>query len=201
MTTKITVDVGVLRSEVQKKYAEVATDPSKEFHFHTGRKMADLLGYPEEVMDSLPERAIESFAGVGNPFSLGMIEAGERVVDIGCGSGFDSLIAAYYVREDGRVIGVDMTREMLDKAEDNGRAAGFDNTEFRFGYAEDLPVDDAWADVVISNGVLNLCPDKDKALSEAFRVLRPGGRFMLADIITHKPVPQGAKEDIDLWTA
>ncbi len=200
MATKTTVDIDTLRSEVQKKYAEVAADPSQEFHFHTGRPMAERLGYPPDVLDRLPERVVESFAGVGNPFSVGDIEPGEKVVDVGSGSGFDCIVAAQYVQESGRVIGVDMTHEMLDKADANRRLMGLDNTEFRPGYAEELPVDDAWADVVISNGVFNLCPDKERAFGEAFRVLRPEGRLMLADIITYKPVPQGAKENIYLWT-
>ena len=201
MATKTTVDVDSLRTEVKKKYAEVAVEPEAKFHFHTGHRLAEILAYPEEVLDKLPARVIESFAGVGNPFSLGTIDPRQRVVDIGCGSGFDSIIAAQYVKNSGRVIGIDMTQEMLDKATENRTLMGLDNVEFRFGYAEALPVDDAWADVVISNGVFNLCPDKDQAFKEALRVLRPGGRLMLADFITLKPVPQGAKEDIDLWTA
>ena len=201
MSTQLTVDVDTLRHEVQKKYAEVATDPSQEFHFHTGRKMAERLGYPDEVLDRLPERVIESFAGVGNPFSLGTIEPGQNVVDIGCGCGFDCIVAAQYAQDTGQVLGVDMTQEMLDKANENRRLMGLQNVEFRFGYAEELPLDDAWADVVISNGAINLCPDKEQAFGEAFRVLKPGGRLMLSDIITYKPVPQGAKESIDLWTA
>lgn len=201
MTTNITVDVDILRTEIQKKYAEVATDPTLEFHFHTGRKLANMLGYPEDILDQLPKQVVESFAGVGNPFSVGTIEPGERVVDIGSGSGFDCIIAAQHVLDDGYVIGVDMTPEMLEKADNNRRLVGLDNTEFRQGYVEELPVEDAWADVVISNGVINLCPDKLQAFKEAFRVLKPGGRLMLADIVTYKPVPQGAKESIDLWTA
>ena len=196
-----TVDVDILRTEIQKKYAEVATEPSKEFHFHTGRPMAGMLGYPKELLDGLPASVVESFAGVGNSFSLGAIEPGESVVDIGSGSGFDCIVAAQHVQDTGRVIGVDMTHEMLDKANESRASMGLENVEFRFGYAEALPVDDAWADVVISNGVINLCPDKETAFREVYRVLKPGGRLMLADIVTYKPVPQGAKENIDLWTA
>ncbi len=201
MTTNITVDLEVLRSEVQKKYAEVAEEPDREFHFHHGRPLAEMLGYPEETLAGMPERVVESFAGVGNPFSVGEIEPGQRVVDIGSGSGFDSIVAAGRVGERGRVVGVDMTQEMLDKAAASSRLMGLDNTEFRFGYAEELPVESGWADVVISNGVINLCPDKAQVFREAFRVLKPGGRFLLSDIITYKPVPQGAKENVDLWTA
>jgi arsenite methyltransferase len=200
-TTRATVDVSTLRIEVQKKYAEVATAPGGTFHFHTGRKLAEMLGYPAELLDRLPERVVESFAGVGNPFSLGEIAPGQRVVDIGSGSGFDCIISAHHVGEAGHVIGVDMTPEMLKKANDNRRLTGLNNVEFRKGYAEELPVEDEWADAVISNGVINLCPDKEQAFREAFRVLKPGGRLLIADIITYKPVPQGAKENIDLWTA
>ena len=201
MATKATVDVEVLRAEIQSKYAEVANDPTREFHFHTGRKLAQMLGYPEEIVDALPDRVVESFAGVGNPFSVGSVEAGERVVDVGSGSGFDSIIAARYAGDGGRVIGIDMTQEMLDKADESRALVGLDNVEFRQGFAESLPVEDAWADVVQSNGVANLCPDKGRVFAEMFRVLRPGGRLNLADIVTHKPVPQEAREDVDLWTA
>ena len=201
MADSVTVNVDTLRSEVQKKYAEVATDPTREFHFHTGRRQAEKLGYPADILDKLPARVVEPFAGVGNPFSLGTVEPRQRVVDIGCGCGFDCIVAAQYVGDDGRVVGVDMTQEMLDKADGNRRLMGLENIEFRFGYAEELPVEDEWADVVISNGVINLCPDKKQAFREAFRVVKPGGRLMLAEIVTYKPVPQSAKEDIDLWTA
>ena len=201
MTTNVPVNVDTLRNEIQKKYAEVADNPTNEFHFHTGIKLAKMLGYPEDALEKLPEQVVESFAGVGNPFSMGTIEPGEKVVDIGSGSGFDCIIAAQHVLDSGYVIGVDMTHEMLEKADNNRRLVGLDNTEFRQGYVEELPVQDAWADVVISNGVINLCPDKLQAFKEAFRVLKPGGRLMLADIITYKPVPQEAKESIDLWTA
>jgi SAM-dependent methyltransferase len=202
VATKTNVNADTLRGEIQKKYAEVAADPTtKQFHFHTGRPLAEMLGYPGEVLDKLPDRVVESFAEVGNPFSLGAIEPGQRVLDIGCGSGFDCIIAAHFVQEGGRVVGVDMTQEMLDRANENRRLMGLDNTGFRFGLAEELPAENEWADVVISNGVINLCPDKEKVFKEAIRVLKPGGRLMLADIITRKPVPQGARDDVDLWTA
>ena len=201
MTTRTTVDEDVLRTAVQKKYAEVATNPDQKFHFHSGRKLVEMLAYPEEMVNRMPERAIESFAGVGNPFSLGTIDPGHKIVDIGSGGGFDCITAALYVKDQGKVVGVDMTQEMLQKAEENRDLMGLNNLEFRSGYAEKLPVEDGWANVVISNGVINLCPDKEQAFKEAFRVLKPGGRLMVADIVTYKPVSQGAKEDIDLWAA
>ena len=200
MATDITVDVDTLRSEVRKKYAKVASEPTKEFHFHTGRRMADMLGYPDDILDRLPPQVIESFTGVGNPFSIGTIEPGETVIDVGSGSGFDCIIAAQYTGEGGRVIGVEMTQDMLDKANRNRQKMGLDNVEFRSGYAENIPVEDRWADVAISNGVINLCPDKERVFREIFRVLRTGGRLLLADIVTRKPVSTGAKENIDLWT-
>ena len=200
MTTKLSVNADTLRDEVQSKYAEVATDPSQRTHFHTGRHLAGILGYPQDIVNRLPDQAVESFAGVGNPFSVGTIEPGDRVVDVGSGAGFDSIIASQYVGDEGRVVGVDMTREMLDKADGTRRAMGLENVEFRFGFAEQLPVEDGWADAVISNGVVNLSLNKKRVLGEIFRVLKPGGSLMLADIITGKPVPQSARGDVDLWT-
>ena len=203
MTTPVStpkVDLGILRSEISKEYAEVASNPNKGFHFHTGRPLAQALGYAEDLIDSVPGSALESFAGTGNPFSLGEIEAGERVVDVGSGAGFDSLIAAYLVGSTGQVIGVDMTPEMLGKARAAATEAGFAHVEFREGLAEALPVPDGWADVVISNGVVNLCPDKSAVFSEMYRVLKPGGRLQLGDILVQKAVPQEAKENVDLWT-
>ncbi len=201
MSTRTGVDIEALREGVRKKYAQVATTPGQTFHFHTGRPLAEALGYPQEILRGLPEAVVETFAGVGNPFSLGPIAPGEKVVDVGSGSGFDCIVAAHYVQGQGKVIGVDMTPEMLDKAEANCRLVGLDNLELRFGYAEALPVEDAWADVVISNGVINLCPDKGRVFREVFRVLKPGGRLLLADIVTHKEVPESARADIDLWAA
>jgi len=203
MTTPVStpkVDLGILRSEISKEYAEVANNPNKGFHFHTGRLLAQALGYAEDLIDSVPSSALESFAGTGNPFSLGDIEAGERVVDVGSGSGFDSLIAGHLVGPTGEVIGVDMTPEMLGKARAAATEAGFSQVEFRKGLAEALPVPDGWADVVISNGVINLCPDKSAVFSEMYRVLKPGGRLQLGDILVQKAVPQEAKENVDLWT-
>src|SRR5919205_575249 len=194
------LDVEVLREAIQEEYAEVASDPHKGFHFHTGRALARMLEYADEWLEGLPESSIESFAGTGNPFSLGEILPGERGVDVGCGAGIDSLIAAKKVRPDGRVIGVDMTPSMLEKARHAAKEAGLENVEFRQGYAEALPVPDSWADVVISNGVLNLMPDKAAALEEMSRVLKPGGRLQIGDILVKKAVPESAKRKIDLWT-
>jgi SAM-dependent methyltransferase len=194
------LDVNVLRQAIQEEYNEVASHPHKGFHFHTGRPLARMLEYLDEWLEGIPESSIESFAGTGNPFSLGELGSGERVVDVGCGAGIDSLIAAKKVGPDGRVIGVDMTPSMLGKA---GQAAGearLKNVEFRQGYAEALPVDDGWADVLISNGVLNLMPDKAAALEEMSRVLKPGARLQIGDILVQKAVPESAKRKIDLWT-
>jgi arsenite methyltransferase len=195
------LDVDTLREAIREEYAEVAANPQKGFHFHTGRPLARMLEYADEWLEGLPESSIESFAGTGNPFSLGEILPGERVVDVGCGAGIDSLIAAKKVGPEGRVIGVDMTSSMLEKARRSAKAAGLGNVvEFREGYAEALPVEDGWADVVISNGVLNLMPDKAAALEEMSRVLKPGGRLQIGDILVQKAVPDSAKRKIDLWT-
>jgi ubiquinone/menaquinone biosynthesis C-methylase UbiE len=160
--------------------------------------LANLLGYEEAWLEDIPEASIESFAGTGNPFSLGKLKSDERVVDVGCGAGMDSFIAARMVRGEGFVIGVDMTPAMLNKA--RLAAAGLDNVEFREGYAEALPVPDNWADVVISNGALNLMPDKAAVLHEMSRVLKPDGRLQIADILVEKPIPASARHKIDLWT-
>ena len=194
------LDLETLRDAIQEEYAEVATDPEKGFHFHTGRPLACLLEYADEWLEGLPESSVESFAGTGNPFSLGEIHPGERVVDVGCGAGIDSLIAAKKTGPGGRVIGVDMTPAMLRKARRAAQETQLSNVEFREGYAESLPVDDGWADVVISNGVLNLMLDKDAALAEMSRVLKPGGRLQIGDILVQKAVTESAKRKIDLWT-
>ena len=196
----LNIDIEEVRESIREEYSAVANDPERGFHFHTGRKLAAILGYQDEWLDRLPSSAIESMAGTGNPFSLGELKPGERVVDCGSGSGADSLIAAQMVGPNGRVIGVDMTPEMLSKARRNAIEARLTNVEFREGYLESLPVPDAWADVVISNGVLNLVPDKDAALLEMYRVLKPGGRVQIADIALQKPVPEDAKSDVTLWT-
>lgn len=200
MATQLYVDVDTLHHEIQIKYTEVALTPDKGFHFHNGRPLAEKLGYPQELVEALPDKCVESFAGVGNPFSLGEIRANETVVDVGSGAGFDSLIASRYVGEGGRVIGVDMTPQMLRKARNNARLLNASNVSFRKGLVEKLPVAEATADVVITNGVINLVPDKEAAVKETYRVLKPGGRLYLSDIVVHKPVPESAKEEIDLWT-
>jgi arsenite methyltransferase len=193
-------DVDVLRDAIQEEYAEVATDPEKGFHFHTGRPLARLLEYADDWLIGIPESSIQSFAGTGNPFNLGELTTGERVVDVGCGAGIDSLIAAKKVGPEGRVIGVDMTPAMLEKARQAANETGLANVEFREGYAEALPVEEGWADVVISNGVLNLMPEKAAVLEEVSRVLKPGGRLQIGDILVQKAVPESAKRKIDLWT-
>ncbi|TMC47934.1 MAG: methyltransferase domain-containing protein [Chloroflexi bacterium] len=194
------VDLEQLRAEVQSKYREVAEGPTAEYHFHTGRAHALRLGYPASPLDQLPEVACEAFAGVANPFHWGTPRPGERVVDLGSGAGMDSLLAALWVGAEGRVIGVDMTTEMLERSRRIAASLAFANVEFRQGVIENAPVDDSWADVVISNGVINLCPDKLGVYSEIARMLRPGGRMMIADICIEKPVPEEALRDIDLWT-
>ncbi len=194
------LDLEQLRQAIQNEYEEVARNPEKGFHFHTGRPLTRILGYAEEWLEGIPEVAIESFAGTGNPFSLGEIKPGERVVDVGSGAGLDSLLGARMVGPTGQVIGVDMTPAMLNKARCAAAEAGMDNVEFREGLAEALPVPDGWADVVISNGVFNLMPDKSSTLQELARVLKAGGRLQIADILVQKAVPDSAKRDIDLWT-
>lgn len=194
------VDADVLRRQISEKYAEVALTPEKGFHFHTGRPLAQMHGYPDDLVDRLPQGVVDSFAGTGNPFSMGDLRSGETVIDIGCGAGFDTFIAAQQVGPEGRVIGIDMTPEMVRKGEAAAREMGLTNVEFRQGLAEELPVEDESIDVVISNGVINLCPDKMAVMTEIRRVLKPGGRFQIGDIIVHKEVPQSAKDDIDLWS-
>jgi SAM-dependent methyltransferase len=200
MTSDLLVDTDQLRAEVRDKYREVALAPAAEHHFHTGRRLAALLGYEPVVVNALPDRAVESFAGVANPFSLRVIQPGKHVVDVGSGAGFDSFIAAHHVGPDGQVVGVDMTPEMLTKSRVTATILGLHNVEFRDGFAEALPVADESADVVISNGVFNLCADKRAAFNEVIRVLRPGGTLQFADIANGRPVPPDALRQIDLWT-
>lgn len=200
MDEQVLVEPEALRDEVRRKYREVAEHPHATYHFHTGRPLARRLGYDDTLVGALPDRAVESFAGVAHPFELRALQPGERVVDVGAGAGFDSFIASMQVAPDGAVIGVDMTDEMLAKARRTAEELGDDRVEFRKGLAEELPVDDGWADVVISNGVINLCADKPRVLEEIRRVLRPGGVLQFADIANGRPVPEEARRDIDLWT-
>ena len=200
MTEDLLVDPVTLREQVRVKYRDVAVAPHAQYHFHTGRPLTKRLGYDQTIVDALPDRAVESFAGVGNPFSLRRLQPGERVVDVGSGAGFDSFVAARLVGSEGRVVGVDMTEEMLDKSRATARDLDYRHVEFREGFAEQLPVDDAWADVVISNGVINLCADKRAVFDEVRRVLRPGGVLQFADIANGRAVPPEALRDIDLWT-
>jgi SAM-dependent methyltransferase len=200
MTKDLVVDQDALREQVRVKYREVAADPTASFHFHTGRGLASRLGYGAAAVGALPDGAVGSFAGVGNPFSLRPLAPSEKVADVGSGAGFDSFIAAGQVGPGGQVVGIDMTSEMLAKSRQTAEALGLAHVEFREGFAESLPVEDAWADVVISNGVINLCADKQAVFAEIFRVLRPGGRLQFADIANGRPVPAEALRDIDLWT-
>ena len=200
MPEDLLVDPETLREQVRDKYREVAVDPHRNFHFHTGRPLAARLGYDQAAVDALPDRAVESFAGVGHPFALRQLAVGERVVDVGSGAGFDSFIAAGQVGDTGQVIGVDMTHEMLIKSRETAESLGFAHVEFRDGLAESLPVEDGWADAVISNGVINLCADKRAVFDEIRRVLKPGGWLQYADIANGRPVPPEALRDIDLWT-
>jgi arsenite methyltransferase len=201
MSDELPVDPAALREEVKSKYREVASHPNAEYHFHTGRRAAKRLGYDTQLVDRMPDAAVESFAGVANPFALRRLEAGEKVVDAGSGAGFDCFIAAQQVGPGGKVLGVDMLPEMLEKSRASARRLELDNVEFREGLIEKMPVPDGWADVVMSNGVINLCADKKLAMQEIWRVLKPGGHLQFADIANGKPVPASALSNIDLWTA
>ena len=196
----IPVDPEALRGEVRAKYRAVAETPDGAFHFHTGRAAARRCRYDDDLVDALPDVAVESFAGVANPFELRDLEPGERVVDVGAGAGFDSLLAGRAVGPSGAVVGVDMTPEMLAKSRSTARSLGLDHVTFVEGIAEALPVEDGWADAVISNGVFNLCPDKRTVFDEVFRVLRPGGTLQFADIASSRAVPEEVMREIDLWT-
>jgi SAM-dependent methyltransferase len=201
MTNALPVDAAALREEVKIKYREVATEPNRQYHFHTGRPLARRLGYDSALIDSLPDVAVESFAGVANPFLMRSLNTGEKIVDAGSGAGFDCFIASAQVGLEGHVVGVDMLPEMLEKSRTTAKKLGLENIDFREGLLEDLPVEDGWADVVISNGAFNLCADKKSTFTEVWRVLRPGGRLQFGDIANGKPVPESAIRDIDLWTA
>jgi arsenite methyltransferase len=199
MAVDVEIDVDVLKSEIKKTYASVSQEPEKDFIFPTGRAWAEDLGYPEELT-GVPDTAVESFAGVANPFTLGRLEPGERVLDLGSGAGTDSLVAAQMVGPDGHVTGIDMTPEMLAKARAAADELGAANVEFVESEAERLPFPDESFDVVISNGVIDLVPDKDAVFSELYRVLRPGGRIQVADVTIQKPVSEEGRRNIDLWT-
>ncbi|MFO7549206.1 MAG: DUF2652 domain-containing protein [Acidimicrobiia bacterium] len=191
--------VQILRDEISREYTDVAHDPARGYHFNTGPTALAVNGYDRAWLEAIPEEVIASFAGTGNPFSMGMPREGEYVVDIGSGAGLDARVAAMAVGPSGHVIGVEMTEAMLERAGLRPEEAGY-NLEFRKGYSESLPVTDGWADLVISNGTVNLSPDKSLVFSEMFRVLRPGGRAQIADITVSRPIPEGAKRNIDLWT-
>jgi arsenite methyltransferase len=198
--TDIPVDVEVLRDEIRKTYTEVSTDQDQDFIFPTGRTWAQELGYPEPELSRVPDATVESFAGVANHWQLGRIDPGSVVLDLGCGAGTDLLIAAQMTGPAGRVIGVDMTASMLERARMSADEMGLGNVEVHEALIEALPLDDASVDVVISNGVIDLVPDKDAVLDEIDRVLRPGGRLQVADVIIHNEVSEDARKRIDLWT-
>ena len=197
--TEIPVDVDVLRDEIQKTYTEVSTEPDRDFIFPTGRAWAQDLGYPPELA-RVPEETVRSFAGVANPFALGRVEPGQVVLDLGCGAGTDLLIAAQMAGAEGRAIGVDMTPAMLERARQSAAAMGLANVVLHESLIESLPLEDQSVDVVISNGVIDLVPDKDAVFSELDRVLRPGGRLQLADVVIHTEVSEDGRKRIDLWT-
>ena len=199
MAVETGLDIAVLRSEIRRTYASVSESPETDFIFPTGRPWAEDLDYPPEL-GNVPGFAVESFAGVANPFSLGRLGRGERVLDLGSGAGTDSLIAAQMVGEDGAVTGIDMTSEMVTKARTAAEGAGIPNASFVEGEAENLPFAAESFDVVISNGVIDLIPDKDAVFAELFRVLVPGGRLQVADVTIQRPVSDEGKRNIDLWT-
>ena len=194
------VDVEVLRHEIQKTYTAVSTEQQMDYMFPTGRAWAEELDYPQPELSRVPDAIVESFAGVANPFSLGRIEQGLTVLDLGCGAGTDLLIAAEMVGPGGKVVGIDMTPSMLERARRSATELGLDNLELHEGLIESLPLEDASVDVVISNGVIDLVPDKESVFAEIDRVLRPGGRVQLADVVIHHEVSEDARKRIDLWT-
>ena len=199
MAVEADIDVDLLKSEIKKTYSSVSEEPGRDFIFPTGRAWAEDLGYPDELAN-VPESAVESFAGVANPWTMGRLAPGERVLDLGSGAGTDSLVAAQMVGADGRVTGIDMTTPMLAKARAAATEMGEANVEFVEGEAERLPFSDASFDVVISNGVIDLVPDKDAVFAELYRVLAPGGRMQIADVTIQNPVSEEGRRKIDLWT-
>jgi arsenite methyltransferase len=198
--TQAPVDVAVLRDEIQKTYTEVSTDQGKDFIFPTGRAWAEDLGYPQPELSNVPDATVESFAGVANPFSLGRVDPGQVVLDLGCGAGTDLLVAAQMVGPDGRAIGVDMTRAMLERAGESADQMGLANVVLFESLIETLPLPDESVDVVLSNGVIDLVVDKEAVFAEIDRVLRPGGRLQIADVVIHTEVSEDARKRIDLWT-
>jgi SAM-dependent methyltransferase len=199
-TTDTPVDVDILRAEIRKTYTEVSTGHAKEQIFPTGRAWAKELDYPEPELSHVPDASVESFAGVANHWALGRVAPGEVVLDLGCGAGTDLLIAAQMAGPEGRVIGVDMTSRILERARASARAMALENVELHESLIESLPVESATVDIVISNGVIDLVPDKEAVFDEIDRVLRPGGRLQIADIVIHQEVSEDARKRIDLWT-
>jgi arsenite methyltransferase len=195
------VDVDDLEAKVQQMYRQVAEQPHASYHFEMGRALAQRLGYPNELLAGIPEGAVESFAGVGYFFDLARLQPGETVIDLGSGSGMDTLIAAGLVAPTGSVIGADFTLEQLTKARRLAAEAGIEHIEFRQGRIENLPADDESFDCVISNGVVNLSPDKQRVFAETARVLRPGGRLAIADIVTTRQLTEAIVSNADLWAS
>jgi SAM-dependent methyltransferase len=196
------VDAERLREEVRKVYSDVVRDPKRGYHFHTGPEYAvERLGYARDALRDLPDSVTAPFAGVGNPLSMGQPRPGQTVVDIGAGSGLDAFLAAKATGPSGRVIAVDMTDAMIERGRENAALTGLTQIEYVRGLAESLPVPGGVADLVISNGVINLTPDKAAVFREAYRALKVGGRLQIADIVVHKDIPPAGREDIAIWTA
>lgn len=198
--TESPVDVEVLRREIRKTYTDVSAEQDRDYIFPTGRAWAEELGYPEPELSAVPDASVESFAGVANHWTLGRVAPGEVVLDLGCGAGTDLLIAAQMTGPSGRAVGIDMTAGMLGRVRESAAAMGLANVELHESLIESLPLPDASVDVVISNGVIDLVPDKEAVFDEIDRVLRPGGRLQLADVVVHHEVSEDARKRIDLWT-